>query len=407
MKGPTSAERVRAAEILASRWSGAVEFNARDLPKNQTANHAELTRRFRDFLVLQEKTVEQADEPNAIDREENVSVSEPLLDDVRRTLEELCSLSIAAPHRQELEAKLVGLGPQLVPILERLHFEEHRRIPNVLDVSVLAVVDPVFAAIAKLDDADANVRRRGVGDLSRLAEGVPLGRLSVSKIFEAVRRSDDPFVVALLLRILEKSDAELARESARTLTASRSTKIRQRACEVLKKHGEGSDLPLLAELLDDPNPTLVRVAIEAIAQIAAKTETDEFRIEKERIADELQVLLSRPDSFLQADAAATLHYLGNPLGAETLQRLSLSKESKLQTYVAKTLGNLGDPAFVPVLIRLLKVDSGGVRQAALESLPKLVGEDIGAIETPDSRLADLTPTQRKTLRWETWAKRQL
>jgi HEAT repeat protein len=256
-----------------------------------------------------------------------------------------------------------------------------------------------------LDDADAGVRRRGVGDLTRLADGVPLGRLAVARIFETVSRCDDPFVVSQVLRILEKSDAVLARKAARTLLAADSMDIRQRACEVLKKHGEGWDLPLLAEQLNGSGTPLVRAALEAITEIVAKLEPGEFPDDKDKIADELLTILPKLDPFLQVYAAATLHYLGNPVGAETLQRLSLSNDSKLQNYVARTLGTLNDPAFVPILIRLLKIESGGVRQAALESLPKVVGEDIGDIETPETRSADLTPTQKKVLRWELWANR--
>ena len=406
MKGPTSAERMRAAEILAVRWNDAAEFNARDLPQNQTTNHADLRRRFQDFLATQGKAAELADAPLPPGTKENIKEDEILLDDVRITLEELCDSSIAPSRRQDLEAKLTSLGSRLVPMVERLHFEEHRRVPNSLDASVLAKVEPVFAAICKLDDVDANVRRRGISDLSRLAESVPLGRLAIVRIFEVARCSDDQFVVEPLLRILEKSDGDLAREAARAQTDADSSEIRRKACEIFKKHGEGQDLSLLAGQLDHPNSDLVRITLEAIAQIVAKTEDDEFQTEKEKIAGELRPLLSRPNPFLQTDAAATLHYLGKPVGAETLQRLSQSKDSKLQTYVAKTIGNLDDPAFVPILIRLLKVDSGGVRQAALESLPKLVGEDIGSIETPETQSAVLSPTQKKTIRWEMWAKKQ-
>ena len=401
MKGQ---ERVQAQKILAAQWDAAAEFNVRDLPKNQASNHADLVRRFHDFMATRGTTIEQADEPKFSHRPENRPESEPLVADIRKTLEELCDLSVASSRRRELEAKLTSLGPRLIPILERLCFEEHRRIPNSLDTSVLAAVDPVFAAIVKLNDTDANIRRRGVGDLSRLAEGVPLGRLAIARIFETARRSDDPFVTGPLLRILEKSDAELARATARTLTASNSAEVRKKAFDVLKKLGEGQDLSLLAEQLENANDTSVRIIFEAITQIVARTETDEFRTEKKRIADELRAMLPQLDSFPQADAAATLHYLGDPIGAEILQRLSLSKDAKLQTYVAKTLGNLNDPVFVPILIRLLKVDNGGVRQAALESLPKLVGEDIGNIETPETRSGDLTPTQKRVLRWEHWAR---
>jgi len=355
-------------------------------------------------LVAQEKTVEPVDSPP--DVTVNTKEDEFLLDDVHKTLEELCNSSIAPTRHQELEAKLASLGSRLVPMVERLYFEEHRRIPNSLDASILEKVEPVFAAIGKLDDADANIRRRGVGELSRMAEGIPLGRLATARIYKVACRSDDQFVVGPMLRILEKSDAGLAREAARTQTATGSPEILRTACEILKKHGEGRDLPLLAELLNHSSPTLVRMALEAITQIVARTDPDEFQTEKKQITEELQALLSRSDPFLQADAAATLHYLGKTVGAETLQRLSLSEESKLQTYVAKTLGNLDDPAFVPILIRLLKVDSGGVRQAALESLPKLVGEDIGNAEIPQTRSADLSPMQKKVLRWEMWAKNE-
>ncbi len=406
LKGITTSGRTQAQKILAAQWEEAEEFNVFDLPKNQVANHAELVRRFQEFLKFHGKSVDLVDDSKSTVRTVECLDDENLLEDLRKTLDELAKPSILPQRQQDLEAKLISFGPKLIPILERFQFSERRQLPKSLDVAVLAKIDPVFAAIVKLDSSDLNLRRRGVGDLMQFAAGVSLGRLAIDRILKRCCGSDDHFVVVPLSRILEDSVPEFALQASRTMVGSESTEIRRRACEILKKNGEGQDLPLLADLLSDRSATVLRTALEAIAQIVATTESDEFPDEKKKIVDELRSLLPRLDPFLQADAAATLHYLGSPTGIEILQRLSLSKESKVQVYVAKTLGNLDDPIFVPILIRFLKVDGGGVRQAALESLPKLVGENIGDIETPETRSSDLSPSQKKSLRWEDWAKRR-
>ena len=158
----------------------------------------------------------------------------------------------------------------------------------------------------------------------------------------------------------------------------------------------------LRQSLDDWNRSAsraeVRSAMETIGSIA-----DEIPVEERAaIIDALTAMILQGDAYLQTDAAATLHLLGDPTGREALNRLSFSPNSGVKLYVSKTLASLEDPVFTPILIRFLD-EGGSVCQSALSGLPKLVGENIGLIETKETRSNDLSPTRKKVIRWKTWA----
>jgi HEAT repeat protein len=91
----------------------------------------------------------------------------------------------------------------------------------------------------------------------------------------------------------------------------------------------------------------------------------------------LKQLLAAANEPLRVDAAAALCRLGDPSGGAALERLAQSNDRRVRLQVAAVMGRLGDPSFVPTLIRMLD-DRQGIRRAALESLPEVVGRDVAA-----------------------------
>ncbi len=409
MKSPVLTTRKRAKELIQLHWNDVDPFNVVDVPSRQADALTDLSQRFNEFLATRKSTASKIDAKHAVRDERRPkppALDGPQLDDVRKTLDDLAKPSLSLKRKQSLEAKLATVGDQLVPTLEKLHFDERRTISKSLDATVLAKVDPVFALIVQLNSDDNAERRRGAVELlKRSEEG--FDRLAILRIYERSLKIQDQFLLNPILQILEKGDesGDYACELSRRLIGSEFTELRRRSCLVLKERGNGNDISLLADRLTDQSTDVVRTALEAISVIAADTQRNEFRKEKSETVALLVKRLPTLDPYLQADAAATLHRLGESNGMETLKRLSLTKDVRVRTHVAKTLGKLGESGGVPILIGFLK-DEGTVRQAALDALPKVVGEDIGAVETTGTRSGTLTETQKRAARWETWSQSQ-
>ncbi|MCL2744303.1 MAG: HEAT repeat domain-containing protein, partial [Planctomycetaceae bacterium] len=87
-------------------------------------------------------------------------------------------------------------------------------------------------------------------------------------------------------------------------------------------------------------------------------------------------------------------------GKEALQRLMLCPDWKVRLYTARTLENIKDETLIPLLIPLLD-DRDDICAAAMNSLIKIVGKDIGEIAVenePD--LSDKSSLQKKAARWK-------
>lgn len=334
-----------------------------------------------------------------------------VLDDVRRCLGELDRPGISSNRRREITDRLIGLGDDLLPAIEYLHEIEHLEIPESVD-GVLARIDPLFAALDRLDDDETDTRRRAASELQRWSKTREFSPLAVRKIFACSREEDDPQTLASLLETLENVDGRAARRLALLLIEGQGDSdrfpvpldFRRRACEILGKHGDGRDLAALTDLLADKHPEIVRKAIDAILDIVATIDpkSNRFAAEERKIVETFRSMLLHEDRSIRVDVAAALYFFEDPAGEEALIRFAHSKDSKVRLHAVRAIGTLDDPAFVPIILPLLD-DRGSIRQEALKTLPKLVGKDIGSTPSRDARFDDLTEIERKVARWKDWA----
>ena len=86
-----------------------------------------------------------------------------------------------------------------------------------------------------------------------------------------------------------------------------------------------------------------------------------------------------------------------PVAAKSLERLSYSGDFMTRARVAQALGVLGDAHLTGTLVRMLDDPKATVSHAALASLPKLVGLDLGQSgDDPTASAAD------QMARWKKW-----
>jgi HEAT repeat protein len=114
----------------------------------------------------------------------------------------------------------------------------------------------------------------------------------------------------------------------------------------------------------------------------------------------LHTLLNSTNEDIQLEAALALTRLGDASGKPALERLAYGRDPAVRAKTAQTMGEFPDPAFTAVLIYLLN-DNITVARAALNSLSKVVGEDVA--QAPGQAPATTT---EQMLRWKHWHERQ-
>jgi HEAT repeat protein len=161
--------------------------------------------------------------------------------------------------------------------------------------------------------------------------------------------------------------------------------VRRRACRYLAKHGGPEHVPQLVAALQDSSRAVVISAVEALAAIG--------HLESPL---PLVSLLAGRDASLRLAVAVALTRLEHESGVVALERLAYERDPKIRRDVAQAMGQSPNGAFLHPLMRLLD-DQLGVKRAALESLPRVVGEDMGA-----PRQGELSSMDEQISRWKQW-----
>jgi len=247
--------------------------------------------------------------------------------------------------------------------------------------------DPAFEALDWLASGDVAIRRRGAQKLAELAKGRPLGRLAMARLASLAVAETDQLVWQDVLTAAADDPSEPAIRLAYAATRHPSPDVRRRACEHLAAHcGPGQQhTKVLLPLLEDENPVVVRAAVRALGASGRMDDTQPLR----------QLLLA-PNELVRLEAVIALCRLGDPSGPPALERLSYSDDQAVCRQVAVAMGEIGDPTFVPALIRLLDGHQG-VRAAAVEALPKVVGYDVAEAAGPPASGFD-----ERIERWKQW-----
>jgi len=393
--------RRRAADLLAQRGVSCPHFDPADRPENQTAQHQELVQIFRESVgidpSLELAGKEHSAKNNSTIRQVSAIVPENYaLTEVRRCLDDWSDRTLPQDQRQLIQRRLTAHGQRLMPAVDHLLTVENRNIPESLD-RVFAEVEPIFGEIEKLKSGDVTVQQRAARELARLGAIDSPSKLAAKRIIDQAAQQSDPIVLTSLLTALKNADPDLVCQLARPLLQSESAEVRRVSCEMLKQFGNSEDVVLLQEALRDPNPIVVRGALQAIDSLLEEGDTNDSSV-----FETLKAMLMQGDLRLQTDVAATLHRLGHSEGTDALRRLAASNDYRIKSYVAQSVSALEDPVFVPILLRYLDDGNGTVRSEALKGLPRLVGQDIGRSGLhPHS---DVSQTQQQIDRWKAWAK---
>lgn len=163
---------------------------------------------------------------------------------------------------------------------------------------------------------------------------------------------------------LDRLGAKATPELLETLEHSPLAPRRVFAIEQLSKLRDARAVPLLIRSLEDPDPSVQRLAASALGELQAHA-----------AIDPLIACLESGDSSLRTCAAVALGKIGDPRAVEALVPLVRDGDVTVRAFTVEALVQLGAPSAVEPLIAALEHDeSPWVRGLAIKGLLQL-GDD--------------------------------
>jgi len=272
--------------------------------------------------------------------------------------------------------------------VEYLQLYRGRLLPEALYSAVLPELAPEFALLAELRTAEVSRRRQAAQRLAAMARQKPLRPLVVERLVEVVQAEQDVLVWCAALDAIENDASPAAVRLAYAGLSHPLPEVRRRACQYLAAHPDPRHAPVLTPALNDRSHSVAVSAIRALGKLGRLEDTSALRR-----------LSSSANEEIRLEAAIALVRLGDPAGPAALERLSYSEDPLVQARVAQVMGEHPDPSYIEPLVRLLD-GRPNVRRAALESLPKVAGQDVGQQNGPPAH------TSEQAQRWKQWYQRQ-
>jgi HEAT repeat protein len=358
--------RKLAAQQLAARWPSGGRFPFEAPPPRRAEALRELQTRFqREFGIAPAKVAAASDPPP------QVTLSEA----------EVEKLLVAGDFHALAES-----GPTVVAILERLAIDRKLTLPEPVYRDVLPRHSAVFAALDRLRGENPDQRRRAAEELAAAANKQPLSRLAVARLCELATSETETAVWLSALDAVGPSGSEPAARMARLALGQAAAEVRRRACEYLSAHPDPAHEVFLVPLLGDSDQAVVVAAIRALGAAGQM-----------RNIAALRAQFASANEDVQLETAVALVHLRDQSGEEALERLSYSSDIMTRARVAQALGALGEARLAGILIRLLDDPRATVNHAALASLPKAVGRDLG--QSGDAAAVSIT---EQMARWKKW-----
>ncbi|MGD0516991.1 MAG: HEAT repeat domain-containing protein [Thermoguttaceae bacterium] len=374
MSKPAFITRKTAAEQLTAKWPLAREFPVEGPPERRAEVLNKLNRAFR-----AQYSAAAADSP---------SPATPAPPSVKKASPAQVAEVEWLIREMNLNA-LADYGPALVDALEQLHFDRKQLLPEEIYREVLPKYGRAFAVLDQLTSADVIQRRRAAEELAELSGKQPPTRLAIARLAQLIAADQDELVWQSAMRAIADDPSQPAIDLAYTAIGHSSAEVRRRACEHLAAHPDPAHVPVLIPALEDKDPVVIRTAIRALAATEKMPDTKPLRN-----------LLASTNEDIQLEAALALTRLGDSSGKPALERLAYSRDPIVRAKTAQAMGDFPDETFTATLIRLLN-DNQTVARAALNSLPKVVGQDVAQ---PPGQAPPTTSEQ--ILRWKHWYERQ-
>ncbi|MBX7165394.1 MAG: HEAT repeat domain-containing protein [Pirellulales bacterium] len=349
--------RAAAAGALAARWPAAKSFS----PTAPEVLRQEQLAALRQQLAQGRGDLRQsmaATEAAAGALTEPVAAADVVV--AERACQTLSAGPLSAESRAGAREELLALDDRL-PGAIAAAAERGVEVPEVVYVEILPEVDQSFAALAALGSRAVRDRRAAAEALrGQVTRGGALSPLARTRLARLMAHETDVLVWRGVLLALAGDASTEAQWMAQLALGHASAEIRRRACEHLAEYPAAGQEDLVADLLADSDPAVVRAALAAIAASG--------RLPRHR--EPLDRLLRGSDHLLQVDVARALIAAGDAAGRSALVRLAQDADEAVRREAVLAMGTAADAEFAAVLNERLK-DTPAVRKAAQASLAQL------------------------------------
>jgi HEAT repeat protein len=377
-EGPATARRAAAAQ-LAKRWPPAADFPVDAVAESRATALAELRKLWiAQYGQINDAVVARAEEARAL-----ISLTQEQVREAQRVVAALTQADFSESERREMVAALVSIGPPLLPILEA-QLQASGGLPNAIYQEVLPSVAPAFEVLARLSSTDKAARRKAAAELAAQAAGEVLPPLAVARLAELIKADNDPEVWRSALAAVTTSAHHSAMRMAYQGLSNPAPQVRAAACLYLAAHGAENHAPLLLRAIGDSDTGVRLAAIRALGSVGTLGDPSP-----------LVAFLTAPDKNVRVEAALSLARLRVERGTAALERLALDADNEIRLRAAQAMGEIADPLFLPALVAMLG-DQPPVRSAAMASLARLAGSDVG---TADGATQS---DEEKVRRWQRW-----
>jgi HEAT repeat protein len=233
--------------------------------------------------------------------------------------------------------------------VRRLAVERALGLPPVESLPVLA---------ERLGDPSWRVRKAAVECLAALPEDAPAAAHLVAALADGENPGRRNAAVEALIRIGRRAIDPLLAASA-----SPDVDVRKLVVDALAGIGSERALPRLAELLADPDPNVRGAAADALAAIGGDEASRALVGAALEEGEDPLVRFAALRGLARLEAPLTAHELGSALADPLLRPVAFG-----------VLGRVADRAGEEILLKSLEADSRATREAAIEALLRIVGE---------------------------------
>ncbi|UUO05585.1 HEAT repeat domain-containing protein [Blastopirellula sp. J2-11] len=304
--------------------------------------------------------------------EENVAVSEDRVS--RQTALELLQLvqqyEQAKTPQETDAAKRLLLTKQtvLLTTLDQLAPElQEVPLPRLRE-NVLPEISADFAAWRRATQSSDTMRLSALRELTQASRKHLLNQYLLQQVADSCRLDAAEEEMHAILEIIQQDSRPAAARIVGLALHHRAATVRRQSVAWCERYASHEYAGILSTLLTDKDRGVRLATAVALRYYPGRSTTTA-----------LLGMIGDSDDDLAVAAAGSLAYLHVQEGIDALNRFSRHRIERTRRLAVEAMGISGDEAFAPTLIRMLG-ESQSVRRAALEALPKVVGEDIAAKE---------------------------
>ena len=302
-------------------------------------------------------------------------------------LAQVALLGCADPEqaRQAL-ARLKGLGPAVIPVIEKDVLSRPEGAPSLVLSSLLPALSPSYQALRLLQSRQARQRQRGAQIVGELEPPACVSPYVARRLADLLPAETDQLVWHYGLKALARDAPGLLPAPLKAGMRHKRTTVRRECLQWAGRLQVKAATADAIACLDDTSRSVKMAAAAALGHLDATPAGPALR----------RALVSR-DAHLRLIVATSLARLRQRDGITHLELALASPDPTIRRLAANVLGDVGDKSCLAALIRTLKDPRMDVRRQVLSSLEKL-SKVTFRVDAKGRRLT----TPQMVRQWQRW-----